>query len=297
MEFREKTKRLINKKFRIFYKKSSYKANAFNDNIIKIIEENFDQNIESKLFENIIPNKKNIREFFGDKYNHFEKVIIKILNSKAAIDFFHDHYQVKYNNLKYHFNDPTVQKEILNKIIFAPIYNKNCNGITDPTCLNIIINAIPEEYTCDVPIYNLEILQFGKLVISTIHEILGHYLRRYYSFLTGKLIAFNTLDYDNDIYTGTEGGIYIEEKFLGINFSKTITIKNALLILFWEGFTKYPILEKKDVFNINENILKIIIEGNRCLFSFIKEDNKINNEVPVSSTLTIKEYIDLHNLQ
>jgi hypothetical protein len=241
----------------------------------------------------VIPKKENPLIFYQNIYSDFELVIRKILSSEAAEAFFNDHYKIKYQEIEYLFKIKEVQDEILDNIIFAPLFSGFYDGITEPANLTIIINSIPGKFPDEsVPIYNRKILQFGKIVITAINEIMGRYLRRYYSLFYGKKICFNT-NKNKDIYKGQEECFYVELNFLGIPHLNYITIRNALVVLFWAKFIKYPIVNNGE-FNIDENILKIIVENNKTLFNFIKLDNKAGDD---PSLLTIEEYLDLNTVK
>ena len=202
LNFLIKENRKIFRKMHCFNKTYSYKIDNFNKKIIKIIKKEFDHNIESKLFENVFPNEDNINELLIDIRPEFNRIIKNILSSQAAKNFFDNHYKVKYKNLNYHFNKEKVQEKILKEISFAPFFNGNDNEITNPTDLSIIINIIPGIFNSDnTSIFNRKILILGKYILFGIHEIIGHYYRRYYSYFTGQKIDMNTEE-DNEIKTG-----------------------------------------------------------------------------------------------
>lgn len=279
-----------------FEKTFNYNINLFNENIVEIIKKEFDDNFLPKLFENVLPNKNIIDEFDKDMRKEFDKIIKKILNSQAAIKFFNKTYKTKnFQYLEYHFNNPKVQDEILKNIIFAPLFNETDNAITSSTDLSIIINSIPYKFSSDdIPIFNRKILNFGSLIINGIHEIFGHYLRRYYSYLTGQKISLSTND-DSEIFTGYEGGSFVESEFLGINNQFELTIKNILGLFYEENYLEYPIIKTYD-FEINENILKKIVEKNQNIFNFINLENDPKNDIIDNQKITILEYLQLINV-
>ena len=274
-----------------FNKTYSYKVDNFNKKIIKIIKKEFDHNIESKLFENVLPNVDNIDELLKDFRPEFDRIIKCILSSKAAENFFNDHYNVNNGNLNYHFNRKKVQEKILEGITFAPLFNKVDNAITNPIDLNIIINSTPGIFRSDnIPIFNRKILILGQYILFGIHEILGHYCRRYYSYFTGQKIKINTKE-DNEINTGDESGFYVEAEFLGITNKSALTLTQALSLFYWKKYDSYPIIKKNSHFEVNEDKIKILIENNENVFNFVKikddDNDKDNNKI------TIQEYLEL----
>ena len=284
-----KDNRKLCRKMHCFNKKYSYKIDNFNKKIIKIIAKEFDFNIESKLFENVLPNEDNINELLSDIRSEFNRIIKKILSSKAATNFFNDHYKAKYKNLNYHLNRERVQEEILKRISFVPIFNGKDNAVTSPTDLSIIINCIPGIFDSEnISIFNRKILILGQYILFGIHEILGHYCRRYYSYFTGQQIKINTKE-DNEIQTGNERGDYAEKEFIGISNKCCLTIREALALLYWEKYDSYPIIAKNSQFELNEEKIEIIINKNKNIFYFIK----INDNVKDEETITIKEYLEL----
>ena len=139
-----------------------------------------------------------------------------------------------------------------------------------------------------IPIFNRKILIIGNYILFAIHEILGHYLRRYYSYFTGQKINFNTAG-DNDVRTGIESGWYVESQFLGIVHDKALNVSEALSFFYWKKYDTYPIIPKNAKFEVDENKLKIIVENNKNIFDFVKLSDADKDE----QKITIKEYLDL----
>lgn len=288
LNFLIKEQRKLYRKIHNFNKTYSYKIDNFNKKIIKIIKKEFDHNIESKLFENVLPNVDNIDEVLKDFRPEFNRIIKCILSSKAAENFFNAHYKDKYKNLNYHFNRKKVQEKILEGIMFAPLFNKVDNAITNPIDLSIIINSTPGNFRSDnIPIFNRKILILGQYILFGIHEILGHYCRRYYSYFTGQKININTKG-DNEIKTGNESGFYVETEFLGITNKSALTLTQALSFFYWKKYDSYPIIEKNSNFEVDEDKIKILIENNENIFNFVKiKDDEDDNKI------TIQEYLEL----
>lgn len=279
------------KKKHKFQKDYIYNINIFNKKISNIIGNEFDYNFLSRLYETVLPEEKTITNIYENIRPEFNRIVKIILNSNAAKKFFDNTYKKNhYINLEYHFNKDDVQDKILNNIMFAPIYNSIDDAITSPTDLSIIINSTPIKFSSpDVPIYNREIINFGRLIILAVHEILGHYLRRYYSYLTGQRISFDTFG-DNEINTGIESGYFTEAEFLGLRNRSEMTLKNILGLLYTNNYSDYPIINN---FDLNESILEKIVEENPTLFYFVsleEEDKDISIE-----KITINEYFMLIN--
>ena len=221
----------------------------------------------------------------------FNRIIKKILSSKAAENFFNDHYKAKdkYKNLVYHFNDDTVQNKILEGITFAPLFNNRDKGITNPIDLTIVINSIPWKSPSDsISIFNRKILLIANYILFAIHEILGNYLRIYYSYFTGQSINFNIAG-NSEVNTGFEVDLYIESEFLGILDINYLYISEALSFFYWKKFDSYPIIKKNNKFEVDEEKLKIIVTNNENIFDFIK----LNDTDKTEQKITIQEYLDL----
>lgn len=258
-------KKYLNKIYR-----KEFDLKKLNKNILKIL------NCDLLNFEyNILRSIKFREEYFSEYYKQFrptfDRIVTNILKSNAARKFFIDNYQTKYKNLTYHFNDSKLINKVLDKISFAPIFNETISGYTDPVDLSITINSIPSKYgDKNINIYHRKILQLGRIILIALHEIMGHYFRRYYSYFTRGSISFDTKD-DNIIFTGDESGFYIEEEFLGFSGShkSTLSISDSLCLLNYKKFNEYPVKKKKEKFNINEDSLRDIIKNNNEVFDFI----------------------------
>ena len=288
LKFLIKEERKIFKKMHNFQKTYSYKIDNFNKNIIKMIKKEFDHNLESKLFENVLPNENCINDLLKEIKPEFERMVKNILSSQAAENFFNEHYKSKYKNLKYQFNRDKVQDKILKEITFAPIFHKEDKAITNPIDLSIIITSVPGKFRShNIPIFIRKILILGNYILFAIHEILGHYCRRYYSYFTGQIININTNE-DFEIQTGDESGYYVESEFLGIKLRYSLSITEALSFFYWKKFDSYPIIDKNYDFKLDEEKMKIIKESNNNVFNFIK-----NNNDDEEGEITIKEYLEL----
>ena len=106
---------------------------------------------------------------------------------------------------------------------------------------------------------------------------MGHYLRRYYSYITDREIAMVT-DEDDIINTKPEGRINAEKLILG-GETRYLYLKNALCFFYSGEFEQFPLFEN---IIINKKILKDIIQNNIELFDFIEigkdEEEEIMNE-------------------
>ena len=287
----EKSRIGRNKYIKIY--KREFNLKMFNKGIIKALKNDL-TNFEKNLFKTTKFNEEYCSEYYQPFKNAFNNIITNILKSKAAQNFFRDKYQKKYNYLKYHFNNDLLINEILKKISFAPIFNEQVNSYTDPVDLSITINSIPGEY-CDnkVKIYNKKVLQLGRLVLFALREIFGHYLRRYYHYLTHGIIPFWTKE-DNSLYTREESGFYIETKFLGMDpvYKSALSINDTLCFLNLDKFDDYPIKKNKK-FIIDKIILENIINKNKEIFDFI--GNK-DGQIKLEDYLTLIKPRDSYNI-
>ena len=257
-------------------KKYEYDINIFNKGILKLLKKEFSSRnyfkFESLIFRNIKYGNEEI--FFKDFKQKYEDILVKILKSDASKTFFKNHYKSIYKELEYHFDKEDVIKEILNKIKFVPIFNKTEKAYTSPLEMKIYINSIPGGYNnSNIRNFERDIFQLGRLVIITIHELMGHFMRRYYSYLTNNLIKFNTFE-DEKVNTKPEGGFFVEQKFLGLISRESISFNEALG-LFKENFIDFPILSS-EAMEIND--LEKVILNNFEYFKFISdnEDDKID---------------------
>ena len=257
LKFIIKENNKINRHRYSFSSTKSYDLHNFNENIIKIIEKNFDYNFEKSLFENTLAKSDKQYEFSKDIKEAFFSDLARILSFPASKKFFQDTYKKRFPSLEYHFDKPEIIEDIFKKIQFVPLYN--------------IINSIPGKIVeLSTLSFNRKILHLGRILVYGLHEILGQYLRRYYSLLTGNKISFTTIE-DKDLPMGKEGEIYIETEFLGLRKSSYLAIEEALGLLYSPAFdNNYPILKN---FEINSNSLKQVIDDNKDIFDFI-QDNK-----------------------
>ena len=285
----EKSK--IGKKNYIKYFKKVFNLKMFNKGIIKALTNDL-SNFESDLFESTKFNKEYCSEYYQPFKKAFNVILTNILKSKAAQNFFKDKYKKKYSYLKYHFDNDLLIEEVLKKITFAPIFSCKLDAYTDPIDLNITINSIPGKYGhIKTEFYNKKVLQLGRIILIALHEILGHFMRRYYHYSTHGKISFWTKE-DNSLYTGEENGFYIEYEFVGINhvIKSTLSIYDALCLLNLDKFDDYP-LEKNNKFIINKEILENIVYKNKEIFDFIgNKPEQIKFEDYLDSLISIDSY-------
>ncbi len=253
-----------------------YNYKMFNKNIIKLIESVNLENFENELFKNILPEYDYSCSFYEKEKPIIFKIISSILKSKAAKDFFEEHYMKKYNTnerrIEYHFDKDEVINEIFNRIDFYPLFDSTTKAYTNPSDLSIQINNIPGKFESDVNYFNKKILQIGRIVVFAIHEIFGHFLRRYYSYLTKGVIEMDTND-DNLINTKPEGGFFVEKYFLGLDNRAHLFLKDALFFfLYGDNLENYPII--KNNVDLSNEVLKIIIDKNKEIFDFIKNEDE-----------------------
>ena len=257
-----------------------YRSDIFNEEILNSIK-NMEslEDLEVELFKNILPNYEYSSYFYEDNKNIIFEILSKILKSNAAKKFFFDNYESKFSKdsqrIKYHFDRDNVIDEIKSRIEFYPIYDTETKVNTDPIDLTIIVNSIPGKFSLqdEINYFNKNILQIVRIVIFLIHEIFGHFIRRYYSYITKGLIKMDTED-DNFINTQPESGNFAEREFLGFTSESRLYLKDALFLLFYgSNMEQYPIIKSKTP--ITEEILKIIIKDNPELFTFIDDfDNE-----------------------
>ena len=260
LNFIIKENRRINKKHYKYSSKYSYNINNFNKEVVKIIKQNFNYNFEYFLFECSLMNMNSKNSFYQNIKQPLFSVLSRILSSQAAKNFFNDHYKKKYSDLIYHFDREDVQSKIFEKIQFAPLFNTSYCAYTNPADMSIIINSIPGKLTDpSTPCFNRVILQLGRIIIYSLHEILGHYLRRYYSYFTGKKISFLT-EGDKEIPTGKEGGDYVEYIFIGYKKFSFLSIETVLNLICDSEYSSYPII--KQDFILDENKMITIINYN-----------------------------------
>ena len=268
----------INRRDKKFAKTFEYDINMFNKDVLNIIKENL--NLDNfKNFESIFT--QNVR--FGMEYKpsenyiaKFKEILTKILKSNAAKNYFHKYYGRKHIGLVYHFDKDEVIAEIFNRIKFINIFKKGDQAYTSPYELKIFISCSAGKYTdSGINIFERKILQFCRLLTVASHEILGHFLRRYYAFLTNHLVKFGTKE-ETTFKTGTEGGKFVEKKFLGLDNNISSLSLNEAIGFFKADFKNFPILYTEI---IPEDDLKNIIGENGYFFDFIsekEEENKIS---------------------
>ena len=217
-------------------------------------------------------------------------------NQMLAKKFFRDHYENKYNKnnriIKFHFDKKEVIEEIIKRIEFYPIFCSGTKADTDPSDLTIIINSIPGEFNADEEInyFNKNILQIGRIIVFLIHEIFGHFLRRYYSYITNGIIKMDTNE-DALINTSPEGGLFVERNFLGFKTESRLYLKDALFFFFYkDNYYNYPII--KEGKELTEDNLKDIIINNSKIFDFIdlegqtlKVEDKIKTNIHDSQNI------------
>ena len=255
--------------------KMEFKLFLFNKGLLNIIEKELNKDLNdfgNCLFKYIKFNEDYCSLYYKPFKEAFDRIIKNILKSNAAKKFFHDKYRKKFGNLEYHFTDDKLIDEILHKISFAPIYSENIHAYTDSVDLSITINSIPGKFGPQkINIFNRRILDFGRIVLFALHEIMGHYMRRYYSYVSYGAIPFDTKD-DDPTFTGIESGSFIEREFLGFNSESrsNLTITETLFLLYLEQFDTYPInqiggsIYKKEIF-------EKIVENYKDIFDFIGE--------------------------
>ena len=266
----------ISRRKKFFEETYEYDINWFNNDILTIIKKNLDfdnfQNFEFIFLRNI---RYGMEGKPNEKYsNKFKEILKKILKSNAARSYFKKYYGSKHIGLLYHFDKDEVINEIFNRIKFTMIFGEGDQAYTSPSELKIFINCAAGEYkNFGIKIFERKILQFCRLLTIATHEILGHFLRRYYAFLTNHVVKFGTKE-ETIFKTGAEGGIFVERKFLGLDYNIRSLSLNDAIGFFKDNFENFPILYAD---KIPKNDLRQIIEKNKDFFYFISEDkNKIN---------------------
>ena len=262
--------------------KISYDYKIFNENIINVIKTVNLIDLELELFKNIIPTQENSEKFYEKMKEQINKILKKVLSSKAAISFFNNTYKKCYEehygkNIEYLFNDENEQNDILKRMAFYPIYNEGIDGFTNPSDLTIFINSIPGKFYQNYKInyFNKFILQISRIVIICIHEIMGHFMRRYYSYITDGYISIDTKE-DSIIETRPEGGENAEKNFLGFR-RPNLYLRDALCFFYSGDFEKYPLF---DNIVIDKKSLKNMIndKNNAGIFDFILLKEKKDEE-------------------
>jgi len=262
----------IGRQFRNINKTYFYDINIFNKNMCEIIKESL-KNDNYHNFETIF--QSNLRygmehkpsEKFFDKY---KEIITKILKSKAAENYFEKFYRAKNQELQYHFNKDSVLDNIFKRIKFCSIFRNGDQAYTSPLELRIFINCIPGEFNnSNVYSFERKILQFSRLIIISIHEILGHFLRRYYAYLTNHKVKFGTKE-DKKYKTGEESDFFVEKELLGLSIFRSISLNQSLGLL-KKDFNDAPILFKNQ---IPKKELEEIIISNSDFLEFNSENNK-----------------------
>ena len=94
---------------------------------------------------------------------------------------------------------------------------------------------------------------------------------------------------DNEIKTGNESVYYNETEFIGITNKNFLTIREALSLFYWKKYDSYPIIKKNSNFELNEEKIKIILNSNENIFTFIK----INDSDKDERKITVQEYLEL----
>ena len=286
--------RRINRKNFSYTLSKSYKINSFNKNILKLIEKNITPNFESNLMEHIMQTLDDQLIYYNRLKPIFIENLKRILQSNSANKFFEEKYRKNYKNLQYHFERDDVLDEIIKRINFYPIFKDKDNGFTNPIDMNIIINSIPGKMGHPgIHSFNHALLDLGLLLVVALHEILGDFMRHYYSFLTGRIINFDNPDF-GDEYTDKESGFFIESKFIGLNPGQSnIGLKKSISLLYPKNLDDYPII-KKDWFKIDINILKVVYQKNKNLFNFIipDEDDNVQSKSEENKNNDSKDCID-----
>lgn len=145
--------------------------------------------------------------------NKFKEILKKILKSNAAKNYFKKFYRSKHIGLLYHFDKEEVINEIINRIKFTMIFRDGDQAYTSPNELKIYINCIAGEYkNFGIKIFERKILQFCRLLTIATDQILGHFLRRYYEYLTNHLLKFGTKE-DTIFKTRAERGNLLKKIF------------------------------------------------------------------------------------
>ena len=283
----------------------SYNIELFNKNILELIEKNFTPNFETNLMEHTLPYYDNQLAYYKSLISAFQRNLTKILKSDGAKNFFKHVYNSKYPDLVYHFDRDEIIHDIFRKIIFLPIYNEKDNGFTNPVDMSIVINSIPGRIgNPKTYCLNRKFLNLGMLLIIALLQIFGHYMRRYYSMITGRTINFDTSKNNSDKLTGSESGYFIEKNFIGILPGiPSLGLNKCFALLYTPHYANYPIIPKNN-FSINIDILKTIYNDNKDSFDFIDnenededKDNKLNKLTNLDDYLyTIIDINDVENL-
>lgn len=152
-----------------------------------------------------------IQENMNDYKSLFFETIEKILKSKCI--------QQLVNKMKVHNRDKTniisidnyYIDYIKNNIIFYPFFNYDCYGLTITLNGKIIINN--EFRFIRVSSKELELYNFCLWIVTGVHEIIGHFLKDYFYYLTCFAIPEGSpkKKVSNEKTVEEEGGYLVEE--------------------------------------------------------------------------------------
>ena len=152
-----------------------------------------------------------VQENMDGYKNLFFETIEKILKSKCIKQLV--------NKMKAHNSDKTdiisidnyYIDYIKNNIIFYPFFNDNCYGLTITLNGKIIIND--EFRYIHVSPKELELYNFCLWIVTGVHEIIGHFLKDYFYYLTGFAIPESSpkKKASNETKEDEEGGYLVEE--------------------------------------------------------------------------------------
>lgn len=222
--------------------------------------------------------------YYSSDMDFIKRLTYQILKSKVIITTFNS--MAYYQEVTYPFSQNQFIDELWQHLYFVPIHNLELNGFTDSNNLNIYINNLPNRpNACNddkYPIKNsvIYILNLGIIIVTLVHEILGHYMKRYINFQLNKK-KYNS--YDESKFR--EGGLNIEN----ILFNKAVREMSLPLACFllneknWEKKREdfKTIIKKLKSMSLEEqlNIIK-----KECKQSFIR--NLLNKNKIVLNELS-----------
>ena len=248
---------------------------------LKLVEDN-----AKELYKQLIRNKP-LKNVGDNEFNElYFQIIEQILNSnciKQLVNALRTHHKDTMNTIS--INDYYI-KYIKDNLLFFPFFNMDHFGLTITLNGKILINNVYREIG-KISAQEIYLYNFCIWVITGIHEIIDHFLKDYYYYMTG----FKILESPIKLGTTSNGKEVREEEEEGGNLVGEILFKNIPILYLsdvlyilniknWNKslneFSDYFLsderkniiskekIDKIEQFNLNEEIIKLLSSFNIC---------------------------------
>ena len=177
------------------------------------LDEDKIKNLAGNLYSNLLNCSKNNYDIANIDLNEYKELFLETLENilksnciQQLVQRLKDHHKDTNNVITSGNNYTNYINYIKNNIIFFPFFNKKNFGLTITLNGKVIIND--EFRSIQLRPEQENLYNFCVWIVTGIHEVIGHFLKDYFYYLTKFVISENSDESSNG---NGEGGNFVEE--------------------------------------------------------------------------------------